>query len=105
MPALWTFLRGWEGPAVSLAFFALAFWRESSTFGIAGALTSVPFCLFAGGYPILGEVARVALVGNLLAAGLMRRKRDMAFAALTPFGALCVFLVVLTLRGITLAHP
>ena len=104
MPTLPAFLNSWQGPAISLALFGGAFALESSALGIAGAIASAPFCVFASGYPILGGIAWAALIGNILAGCFMRRRRDVAFAALTPFGALCVFLAVLAVRGIRLVH-
>src|SRR5262245_66272728 len=104
MPMLPTFLSGWEGPAIALALFAVSFARQSTGFGLAGATLSAPFCVFASGYPILGVLGWAALIGNIVAACLMCHRRDVAFAALTPFAALCVFLVVLAMRGITLVH-
>jgi hypothetical protein len=68
------------------------------------ATLSAPFCAFASGYPILGRLAWIAFIGNMLAACVLRRRPDVAFAALTPFGAWCVFLAVLAIRGIRLAH-
>jgi hypothetical protein len=99
-----SFLSGWEGPAIALALFAASFACQSTGLGLAGALFSAPFCVFASGYPLLGGLAWTALIGNIVAACLMHRRRDVAFAALTPFAALCVLLAVLALRGITLAH-
>jgi hypothetical protein len=104
MPTLPTFFSGWEGPAIALAVFGVSFARQSTGIGLAGATLSAPFCVFASGYPLLGGLAWTALIGNIVAACLMHRRRDVAFAALTPFAALCIFLTVLALRGITLAH-
>ncbi len=104
MPTIPSFLSGWAGPAISLALFSAAFALESRVLGLAGAIASAPFCVFASGYPILGGIAWAALIGNLLAGCCMHRRREVAFAALTPFGALCVFLAVLAFRGIRLLH-
>jgi hypothetical protein len=52
----------------------------------------------------LGRLAWTALIGNILAAYFVQRRRDVACAALTPFDALCVFLAVLAVRGIRLVH-
>jgi len=104
MPTFPPWLSGWEAPVIALALFGAAFALESTALGAAGAAASAPFCLFVSGYPILGNIAWTALLGNIIAAVLMRRRRDVAFAALTPFAAICIFLAVLALRGITLVH-
>jgi hypothetical protein len=56
------------------------------------------------GYPIIGALAWAALISNFIAACIVGIRRDVAFAALTPFAVICVFLAVLAARGITLAH-
>ena len=97
-------LSGWTGAALALVTFGVAFRVQSTVVGVLATTISVPFCGFVGGYPIIGSLAWLALTGNIVAACLVHRRRDVAFAALTPFAAICVFLAVLALRGITLAR-
>ena len=104
MPQLPTFLTGWEGPTVALAVFGAAFSRNSTTLAVFAAVLSSPFCVFAVGYPIVGRLAWSALAGNILAACFVSRRREIAFAALTPFLAMCTFLAILAARGIRLVH-
>ena len=98
-------LSGWAGALLALIAFGLAFRFRSTALGVVATTISAPFCRFVGGYPILGIVAWAALIGNIVAACLIHRRRDVAFAALTPFAAMCVFLGVLAIRGITLVQP
>lgn len=104
MPSLFAVFSGWLGAWLALVVFGLAFRLNSTALGLLAATISCPFCHFASGYPIFGRLAWTALIGNILAAYFVRRRQDVAFASLTPFGALCVFLAVLAVRGIRLAH-
>src|SRR5262245_3916276 len=97
-------LTGLFGAVLALAPFGVAFKLNSTSLALLATTLSAPFCEFVSGYPIVGQLAWAALIGNILAACFMRRRRDVAFAALTPFAAICVFLAVLAVRGITLAH-
>jgi len=54
--------------------------------------------------PIVGALAWAALVSNFIAACIVGLRRDIAVAALTPFGVICAFLAVLAIRGIRLAR-
>lgn len=104
MQSLLAVFSGWVGATLALVVFGLAFRLNSTALGLVAAAMSSPFCEFASGYPIVGRLAWTALIGNTLAACVVHRRRDVAFAALTPFGALCVFLAVLGVRGIRLLH-
>lgn len=72
---------------------------------IAGAVVSIPFCVYASGYAIFGWIGWLALAGNVSAACVLPVRKDIAFTALTPFLGICLFLIVLGLRGIRLWHP
>jgi hypothetical protein len=98
-------LNGAAGAALSLALFLAAFLRSSPALATAAALASVPFCAFTSGYPLFGGMAWVALAGNGIAAATLGFRKDVAFAALTPFLGICLFLCVLGMRGIRLWHP
>jgi hypothetical protein len=97
-------LSGWTGAVFALLAFAFAFGRRSPALGVLGAALSAPFCLCAKGYPIVGALAWAALISNFIAACIVGLRRDIAVAALTPFGVICAFLAVLAIRGIRLAR-
>jgi hypothetical protein len=90
---------------IPLILYAVGIYFGSRTIATIAAVTSVPYCLFVSGYPLIGWLAWVALAGNVLAAGLVGIRRDVTFAALSPFMAIVVLLGVIALRGIRLVHP
>src|SRR5437016_474676 len=57
----------------------------SRTIAAIGAVASLPYCAFVSSYPLIGWFAWLGLAGNALSAFLATRRRDIAFAALSPF--------------------
>ena len=102
MPCVLNGLSGWSGVILALLSFSVALKYRSTALGLLAAVLSAPFCRFVNGYPIVGAFSWAALAGNFIAACVLRRRPDVAFAALTPFAIICVFLAVLAIRGITL---
>jgi hypothetical protein len=90
---------------IPLILFGIGISCRSRTVAAIAALTSVPYCWFISGYPLIGWLGWLALGGNFVSAPVAGIRRDVAFAALSPFMAIVVLLGVLALRGIRLVHP
>jgi hypothetical protein len=89
---------------IPLILSGIGIYAASRTLAALGAIASIPYCVFASGYPLIGWIAWIGLAGNVLSAIVAPTRRDIAFAALSPFMAITVLLAVLALRGIHLIH-
>ena len=102
----WSEHTAWLCALGSVALFAGAFSTGFRWLGVLGAAAAMPYLWQVSRVPLFHWIAIVAMAGNAVAAvALLRRRPDVAFAALSP--ALMVFaaLSVFALRGFHLVAP
>ena len=95
---------GWPAVCAAFVVFGLALFTASTWLAFTAAAIATPFCLFVTGYPMFRWAGWVALAANFLSACLMRRRREIAFAALVPFMMIVTLLAVFAAREITLVR-